>query len=246
MAPRRSRSKQSSELTVKVDASLKKRYEALIGELRAARTKGASAFDALWEAVGAIVEHHPPLYVVGGYKDDVAFFRKELDETTRNAYRFVRVAKFASPRDETKYGTTKLDAALSYIVAKLGAPLEHPPLPVAFDRLRIPVKKDGKVARLSLKNARVEDVAAATRALVKKTKEPTSSAERALRDALASHGALESVRVRVRGGVVSFTGVPVGALGAFTGVVKGVTWETPEERVEARRGGKRNRKTRTH
>ena len=44
------------DVKVKVDAGLKKRYDALD-----AKKRGSSAFDALWEAVGAILEHDPPL-----------------------------------------------------------------------------------------------------------------------------------------------------------------------------------------
>ncbi|CAN5797028.1 hypothetical protein BH09MYX1_BH09MYX1_50580 [soil metagenome] len=35
-----------------------------------------------------------------------------MKEEPRTAERFVRIAKFASPRDEAEYGTAKLDAAL--------------------------------------------------------------------------------------------------------------------------------------
>jgi hypothetical protein len=208
------------DVPVKVDATLKRRFDALSTQVRAAKSRGASAFDALWEAVGEIVEHDPPLYVVAGYGSAPEYFREELGETARNAWRFIRVAKLASPREETKYGTTKLDAALSYLEAKVGAPIAHPPLPVAFERLRIPVKsdKDGRKT-VPLAEARVEDVVAATRALSKKERAPTSSAEAALREAMARHVGLRDVGVRVRNGLATFTGVPIGAIDVFAEVV---------------------------
>ena len=210
--------KTPADIRVPVDASLKKRYDVLRKQIEDAKAKGSRDWDALWEAAGAIVEHDPPLYVVGGYKNDREFFDQVIGENARNAYRNVRVAKFASPAEETKYGISKLDAALSYIEAKLGAPLAHPPLPVAFDRLRI-----GK-NRVLLENVRREDVEAATRELSKTAKKPTSSDERAAAAAFAKHPALKGVRVRVRGGIVSFTGVPAASMEAFRKALGGVDW----------------------
>jgi hypothetical protein len=48
------------------------------------------------------------------------FFRAVMKEEPRTASRYVRVARFASPRDEQAYGVNKLDAALGFIEAKLG------------------------------------------------------------------------------------------------------------------------------
>jgi hypothetical protein len=52
----------------------------------------------------------------------------------------------------------------------------HPPLPIAFDKLRIPLARGRSAA---FKDARIEDITAATRALTKTPAPPTSSAERA-------------------------------------------------------------------
>jgi hypothetical protein len=227
---------------VKVDPAMRKRYRALVAELRRARAEGAEAFDALWEAAAEIVEHDPPLYVVGGYESDAAFFEGELGEKARNAYRYMRVAKLATPREERDYGTTKLDAALAYLEAKIGAPLAHPPLPVAFDRLRIPVKTAGGVEHVTLADARVEDITAATRALQKKDRQPTSSAERALREALAKHAILADVTVRVRNGLATFAGVPVGAMGAFTSAVSRARWDAKAAGSSPRATTKRGRR----
>ena len=214
------------DVRVAVDADLKRRYDPLARVVRDSRKKGASAFDSLWEAVGAILEHEPPLYVVAGYKDAGEFFREELGETRRNGFRYVRVAKFASPRDEDRYGTTKLDAALSFIEAKLGKALSHPPLPIAFDRLRIPLRNPDSRGRssLSLDDARVEDIVAATRRLSKRPPKTTSSSERILSEALRAHPAFSDVHVRVRGGLADITSVPIASWDAFVKALRAVDW----------------------
>jgi len=205
------------DVSVKVDEDLKKAWDRLSEEIKQHHRAGASAFDALWEAVAKIVEHDPPLYVVGGYKNAAEYFEQVLGEKERNAYRFIRVAKFASPRDEQRWGTTKLDAALSFVEAKLGAPLVDPPLPVALDRIRIPAS-DSKTH--SLDEATVEEIEAATRALSGgKRKAPRSEAEAALQRAVAAVDSLARVRVHVRSGLITFTGVPVAAIGRFAGAI---------------------------
>src|SRR5207244_157382 len=126
------------------------------------------------------------------------FFLQELGEKARNAYRFVRVAKFASPREEELYTVTKLDAALGYVEAKLGAPLAHPPLPIAFDRLKIPAVRDGKPVQLSLLDAHVEDVIAATQQLTKPSKKPRDHVEGAIHAALTALPGFKDLRVHVQ------------------------------------------------
>jgi hypothetical protein len=207
--------------TVKVDAGLKKRWDSLSAIVERARHEGAMDWDALWEAVGAIVEHEPPLYELGGYKNAADYFQRALGENSRNASRYIRVARFASPSEEERYGVTKLDAGLSFIEAKLGSELHHPPLPIAFDKLRIPLA-DGR--SVSFKDARIEDIAAATRALSRKPAAPTSSAERALTEAFAKHPSFKTVRVRVRNGLATIMGVPVAALDVFGSILHETKW----------------------
>ena len=207
--------------TVKVDAGLKKRWDSLSAIVERARHAGAVDWDALWEAVGAIVEHEPPLYSVGGYKNAADYFQRALGENERNASRYIRVAKLASPAEEENYGVTKLDAGLSFIEAKLDGELRHPPLPIAFDKLRIPVAAGRSV---SFKDARIEEITAATRALSRKPVAPTSSAERALAETFAKHPSFKGVRVRVRNGLATIVGVPVAALDVFATVLHRTKW----------------------
>lgn len=201
------------DVETKVDADAKRKYDALLATIEASRGKESLMFDRLWEAAGEIVERR--WYLVGGYETAEEFFREVLREEPRNAYRFILVARYASPREEEKYGTTKLHAALKLIEKKLGHPLEHPPLPVALDALRIDA--DGK--KLGLAEATVAQIEAATRALdgaKKVTRDPT---QRALEDAFADVSSLEGVRVTVRNGLATFSSVPVAAFGHFAQLV---------------------------
>lgn len=204
------------DVRVPVDATLKRRFDALAEIIDVAKGRGAAAFDVLWEAVARVVDHEPPLYVVGGYKNAAEYFREALGESERNARRFVRVARYASPKDEKRYGVTKLDAALAFVEAKLGAPLAEPPLPVALDRLRIPVTEGKSVRHVSLEQASEDQIRAAARALLKSGRAaPRSAAQAALAKALGGVGSLAEVHVRVKAGKASFTGVPLAALGTF-------------------------------
>lgn len=217
--------KTAQGVTVKVDPALKRRWDALYGIVTSAEREGAIEFDRLWEAVGEIVDRE--LYVLGGFKDARDFFERQLGEKERNAYRFIRVARFSSASEESKYGVTKLDAALSFIEAKVGAPLAHPPLPIAFEKLRFPTK-EGK--KLTLEDARVADILAATRALSPKKNVPTSSAERALVETFGKHQAFGDVHFRVRNGLVNILGVPLASLGAFGTLLHRAHWVEPKGR----------------
>ncbi|CAN5651501.1 hypothetical protein BH09MYX1_BH09MYX1_27420 [soil metagenome] len=197
---------------MKVDAKLKKAYETLVAVIAEASRKEKLDFDRRWESAGAIVEHDPPLYVVGGHRNQEQFFRAVMKEEPRTARRYVRVAKFASPIEEEKYGVQILDAALGFIEAKLGQPLQHPPLPVPFDKLRIPVA-DGTKA---LGEATLVEINAATSKLTSATrKKPKTPARAALESSIGAIESLAYVRVAERGGLLSFEGVPLAALTRF-------------------------------
>ena len=100
------------DVKVAVDPSLKAAWDAIGKRLDAAEHAGASAFDELWEAAADAVNHDPPLYVFGGYKTAAEFFTERLHSDVRTAQRNMRVARYASPAEEERYGTTNLDAAL--------------------------------------------------------------------------------------------------------------------------------------
>jgi hypothetical protein len=200
--------------TVAVDPALKRAYDKLIATITAASAKEAQDFDVRWEAAAKIVDHEPPLYVFGGYKSPDDFFRKAMNEEPRNARRYLRVAKLASAKDEETYGVSKLDAAIGYVEAKLGHAVAHPPLPVAFAKLRF----DGK----PLEDASVQEINAATAKLTSAgRKKPKTPAHTAIAAALAKVDSLKSVVVRERQGLVTFEHVPLAALRHFVRALSG-------------------------
>lgn len=202
----------AEDVTVKVDPKLKRLWEETRAAIARARGQGAEAFDELWEAVGRAVTHEPPLYVFGGYASPAEFFREELHEQERTARRYMRVAKFATPKEEETYGVALLDAAIGYLEAKGGRAIDGA-LPVAFERLRVPV--GGR--RVPLAEATVADVTAATRALAKSTRArgPRSATRDAMLEALKKEASLGGVRVHEANGFLSFTHIPVAALTRF-------------------------------
>ncbi len=205
-----------ADVVVKVDAKLKKAYDALVAVIAQTTTKEMEDFDRRWEAAAAIVFHDPPLYVVGGHRDADEFYTKVMHEDPRNGRRYVRVAKYASPREESRYGVAKIDAALSFIEAKLGAKLEHPPLPIALAKLRIPTPDGNR----SIETATFDQIKAATRKLAGETRRRrTSPTQQALKKKLESVGSLKGTEVTERSGYVSFLRVPVAALDRFARAV---------------------------
>lgn len=202
---------------VEVDKVLKKKWTQALDVLQDAKREGAGAFDRQWEAVGAILAHDPPLYLAGGLSTVKAFLEKHVGENERTARRLVRVAKYASPAEEERFGISKLDAAIGFIEAQIGGPAQHR-LPVAFDALRIPVEKDGKNGHKSLEDSTVEEIQSAARKLLRandKSPVKTSPVVKALTQELQS-AKLRGVTVRLAGGKVSFGGVPIEALGELS------------------------------
>ena len=204
------------DIPVRVDAKLTKAYDSLVAVISSSAHTEMEDFDRRWEAAAAILDHDPPLYVFGGHRDQDEFFRKVMKEEPRTARRYVRVGKFASPRDEETYGVAQLDAALGYIEAKLGKPLAHPPLPVALDKLRIPTPEGTK----SIETATIEQIAAATTKLKgAASRRPSTATEKALKAKLGGVASLKRVEVNERNGFVSFVGVPVAAIDRFARAV---------------------------
>ncbi len=215
----------AKDVLVPVDPALKKRWDELKRALDDATERGMSAFDERWEIAERIVTHQPPFYIFGGYKNAAEFFSEAMKEDPRSAYRFMRVAKYASPAEEEKYGVSLLDKAIAYIETQHG-PLDGP-LPVAFERLKIPVRRNGPTAptaKVLLTEATVEELERAVRAAKKRSpKDLDSPIEKAMAAALRGNKRLAGIRVRARAKTVSFLGVPVEQLAAFARVVGAVT-----------------------
>jgi hypothetical protein len=130
-----------------------------LGVVRASRREGSTAFDELWETVAEIVESEPPLYLAGGYATVRDFLAQEVGEPERSAKRWMKVAKYASPVEENKYGTSKLDAAIAFVEAKNGAPAKGR-IPIDFAKLKVLVEGNGKRSLVKLADATVDQIRA--------------------------------------------------------------------------------------
>ena len=142
------------------------------------------------------------------------FLEKHVGENERTARRFIRVAKYASPAEEAKYGVSKLDRAIAYVEAKAGGPAKER-LPVAFDKLRVPVESDGKTTSVSLEKAKVEDIEAATRKLLRADEKDASAKASPVVKVVAAQlksKPLQGVTVRVTGGKLFLGAIPLGSL----------------------------------
>jgi len=205
--------KRKGDVRVPVDPKLKKAYDDLLARIADATKHEAVDFYARWGGAAEIVNHSPPLYTLGGYASADAFYRGVMKENPRNAERYVRVVDFTRPGDDVKFGgVSKLDALLGFIEAKVGHPLVHPPLPVSLDHLRIPVAGAHKGA----KEATVAEVRAATAKLTKSWhKKPKTPAQSAVLAALAKIDSLKDVQAHEHAGLMTFTGVPIGAMPLF-------------------------------
>lgn len=169
----------------------------------------SDARDRLRETVAEIVEHDPPLYLAGGFATDNAFFGGVLKETERSARRNIRVARYASPAEEVRFGTSKLDAVLGFLEAKSGALKGR--LPVDLDKLRIPIARGESTVSLGIEEATVEEIAAATRALKRKegaAARKTSPVVAAVSSELKS-APLRTISVRLSAGKRSLGDVPL-------------------------------------
>ena len=202
--PKRSRPKPSptsllaprAKPKVPIDRALKKRWTEAIAKVTRARDQGADAFDDLWETVAEIIEHDPPLYLAGGFPTATAFITKHLAETERTARRYMRVALFASPEEEARYGISKLDAALAWLEARAGKPRGH--IPVDFTRLRIPVD-GGKT--IPFEQASVQQLTTATRRQLARTRKPRGKRPPLVRAVVTALGKrLGAISVSLTGG----------------------------------------------
>lgn len=115
----------------------------------------------IWEAALEIVERK--LFVAGGYGSVATFFSDHMKVGRKIAERNIRVVKYASLDDEHTYGVAELDAVLAYLEARHGKIRGR--LPVALERVRIPVVRFGEEENVPISDATVADIEAATEAL---------------------------------------------------------------------------------
>jgi hypothetical protein len=219
-----------AKVEVVIDRKSKLAWESLSKAMHDAKREESGGFDAYWEAVQAIIDHTPPLYLAGGFATARAFLAKVVGEKERTAFRMMRVARFASPDDETRYGTSKLDLALTYLAAK-GLDLDGPKIPVDFARLKIPATRDGKAQQLGLAEATVAEIAAATRSLARKGRAPkkaASAVQEAIEAGLRKSASLRAVGVQHARGEITLRGIPEGQWASFVKAAAKVTLPAAE------------------
>jgi hypothetical protein len=203
-----------ADVAPKPDPKRKARYAALAKSIKASRKDTLSNFDALYEAIAEVLDHE--LFLDGGYRSASQWIEEVVREPTRTVLRNARVAKYATPAEEERYGVAKLDCALDYIEAVAGGATKVR-LPVRFDAIKIATTDaDGATKKLSLDEASVRDIEAARKRLTasdepEKT-ERRSPAERAIVKALREFASLSSVTVSVSDAKVKLGELPLYAL----------------------------------
>lgn len=204
----------ATDVKVPVDRKLKAKWDKLSAAIDRALAEGSASFDSLWESVGDVIDHDPPLYVLGGYASAAEYLEQHLHQQPRTAFRWIRVARYATPSDETRYGTSVLDAVLGYLEASSG-PLKRA-LPIDFSRLKIPAERDGKTVKLPVEALTLTEINAATKALAPTPgRSRASAAHKVLRSALATSKKLSAVQVQEQDGTASFRHVPMSAIREF-------------------------------
>jgi hypothetical protein len=130
----------------------------------------------------------------------------------------MRIAKYASPAEETRYGLSKLDAALDLLQARTGGPPKAR-VPVDFTKLRIPLipPPRGGARTIAFAEATVAQIQAATRAITRASapRLKRSQVEKAILDALKATP-LSAATVRFANGHITIGNIPeaeVGRLG---------------------------------
>lgn len=196
-------------------------YRKLMSLLAGGEREQATGFDEYWEAVGRILDDQ--LYDVGGFHDAKTWIAEEIGQPVRSVMRLVRVARHATPKEEAHYTTSKLDAALGFIEARTGGPVKGH-VPVRWESLRIPVRRAGGPSTVSLENATVAEIHAATRDLLvgtKRSRAHRSPTETALRALLADHAEFAATAIHVHDGSVRFGPVPLASLAEFVKLLRG-------------------------
>ena len=134
----------------------KKEWKKLTGAIEAGLRRGS--WVDIWESAGEIVERK--LFKAGGYKSPNDFFERHMKVDRAVAARNVRLAKYASLDDDQTLGREVMDALLDYLEARHGKIKGR--LPVALDKIRIPVVRFGEEERAMLSDVTVADLEAAT------------------------------------------------------------------------------------
>ena len=219
------RKKAASRTTTRLarrSSYLHREYERARKRVDRLQNRGAEAFDELWEEIDRIVTHDPPLYFGGGYRSLKEFIAAELPgETERSVKRNRLVARSFTPEDEARHGIAFLEEAARYARDVSGA-AEFPPA-IDLDRLFIPVPtKSRPTRRKNARDATVDEIRRARRALAGAPRRKEPPAEKALRTALRRSRKLRSASVRITADRVTLRDVPLSAVADLAKVLAAV------------------------
>jgi|LNFM01.1.fsa_nt_gb hypothetical protein len=210
-----------------IPAKYEERWKTLLATVRKARTKGTSLWDQQYEAVAEIAEHTPPLYLFA-HSSFEKFCAAELGEEARNVRRWMRVAKFFSPQDETTYKVTRLDALVRWAEKRAKKKITGR-FPLKLEDIRITVVRDGVRQRVTALEASPREIDE------DEPKKRGESEERAphrleleAQRVLKKHRDLAAVECVYRDGTMSFTGVPAHAGSAFAAALSEIDWDASE------------------
>jgi hypothetical protein len=123
------------------------------------------ALGEAWDAAADVIEEK--LWPAGGYASAADFFERHMSTDRIVGARRVRLVKYASLEDEQTFGAGVLDALVDYIETKHGRIKGR--LPIALDKIRIPVVRFGEEELVTISDATIADLEAATKALTPKT-----------------------------------------------------------------------------
>ncbi len=203
--------------------------KSLVGVVRVARKKGTSLWDQLYESVAEIAEHDPPLYLFE-HPTFEAFCDKELGEEARNVRRWMRVAKFFSPQDETTYKVSRLDALVRWAEKRAKKKITGR-FPLKLEDIRIHVVRDGERRRVPALEASPEEIDANEPKKRGESEErPPHRLELEAARVMKKHRELKGVKCVYIDGTVSFSRVPAHAGSAFAKALSEIAWEGEERR----------------
>jgi len=147
----------------RVPTAQKKQWARLARTIDQAFRRGALA--EAWDAAADVIEEK--LWPAGGYESAADFFERHMSTDRAVGARRVRLVKYASLEDEQTYGAAVTDALVDYIEAKHGRIKGR--LPIALDKIRIPVVRFGEEELVTITDTTVADIEAATKELTPKT-----------------------------------------------------------------------------
>lgn len=205
-----------------VDPAAKKAYAELLAEIQDADHDAMRGWDRKYEAAGEVLDKR--LFLLSPFGTAAKWCDAVLKEPYRTVTRNVRVARFCSPDDEHRYGTTKLDALLRYLEAQTHGLKTS--VKVDLAQLRIPVREGQTTKHILFADASVQQLAVAAKGEQAGTRTRRTPLEAAFAQPMAADADLRAVSVRVSDGRVHFGGIPLTAVARFSKLLAGVDWES--------------------